>query len=338
MQVRCQKCRFKFNATVPDDGSTIEVVCPRCGERQAVHGEVAPQPVQSVVAQPVRATQPAVAQSDQQTQPAVAQPVQPAQPITPEATVPQPPANQPQPEQPVQQQGPQPVIIYQESKSNTLPIFIIAGVALALIVLGGLWMINRNSKVEYAPNANEATVEAVDTTEALAAVEEVVTDSAAFDDFETEDDTPTNEEFTPRYTSAGYEGFGQLPFVIERQLQQSGLNIAQFAEVKRLGTIRGQMILYEHSDGVRYQLFFDESASSSSALLTGIAISRKSDDPSGDCYHMDYLLDNADYDDRGNIYYNSSTGMYFSPGYKNGRVYCYIYTSYAPSKDPAPRG
>lgn len=319
MQVRCQKCRFKFDATAPDDGSTIEVVCPRCGERQAVHGEAVAQPAQPAVAHPI--------------QPVVEQPVQAT---APEATVPQPPANQPQPEQPGQQQSPQPVIIYQESKSNSLPIFIIAGVALALIVLGGLWMIGRNSKVEYTAN-NEAIVEAVDTTETLAAVEEVVTDTTTFDDFE-DDETPTNEEFTPRYTSAGYEEFGQLPFVIERQLQQSGFNIAQFAEVKSLGTIRGQMILYEHSDGVRYQFFFDESVSSSSALLTGIAISRMSHDPSGDCYHMDYLLDNADYDDRGNIYYNSSTGMYFSPGYKNGRVYCYIYTSYAPSKDPAPRG
>ena len=145
-------------------------------------------------------------------------------------------------------------------------------------------------------------------------------------------------KFIPSYTHPGYDSFAQLPFEIQKQLQNISLNISSFSNVKQNGKSQGNQIIYENNDGVRYQIFFDENVSSSTALVTGIAISRQTNNPSGDCSYIDNRLKNANYSSNGYVYYNNSTGMYFSPGYKNNRVYCYIYMSNAPSKDPAPRG
>ena len=104
-----------------------------------------------------------------------------------------------------------------------------------------------------------------------------------------------------------------------------------------LGKVNGNQIIYEHSDGVRYQFFFDKPVKSPSATLTGIAVSRKTNAPYTYCAELQDALEDQGYYELNTHLFGNGNGMLYSPGYKGDRVYCYIYRPNAPDKSPAPR-
>ena len=328
MNVKCTKCRYKFEIPVRHDGGAVEVVCPRCGHHQVVQlpeqapaqTEIVPNKVVPSAGQPV--TLPPLQAGQAQEQPRVEQPR----------------VEQPMGDGGYQQEAEQPVIIYQESKSNNQPLLIAVIALLVVAIAGFVWLLSQrnNSASADVPLPASQDVETVDTTAVDAVMStEVAADTAAM---QVVDDVPVSSEFEPPYTYSGISNFCQLQFDIEQQISRIGQHISSFGDIKRRSKIRGRQMIYEHSDGVRYQLFFDESVNSSMAILTGIAISRSSSDPYGDCLYMDGELIRRGYDEWStHLYYSGSSEMFFSPGCKGGRVYSYIYMSNALDKGAAPR-
>lgn len=315
MNVQCPQCRYEFDYPDVDRGGVATCICPRCG----VPFEVRPATNQYLSQE----------QMSQQQSPSGALPWQAQE---------QPRVEQPMGDGGYQQEAEQPVIIYQESKSNN-QLLLIAVIALLVVAIAGfVWLLSQrnNSASADVPLPASQDVETVDTTAVDAVMStEVAADTAAM---QVVDDVPVSSEFEPPYTYSGISNFCQLQFDIEQQISRIGQHISSFGDIKRRSKIRGRQMIYEHSDGVRYQLFFDESVNSSMAILTGIAISRSSSDPYGDCLYMDGELIRRGYDEWStHLYYSGSSEMFFSPGCKGGRVYSYIYMSNALDKGAAPR-
>ena len=345
MKVRCKKCHYNFDVAVPADGGVVVAVCPQCGNRMELMsaGETQPQEPIRVEAKPAKpiaapaAEETIVATTAAANQPIKQQPVQPA---------PQPVQQQPVQQQPVQP-AQQPTVVYDPSgsgnegkKSNLVPILLGAIFGL-LVVCAIILFMQREPKEVAAPTettqVEETTAPAVSSVSESAPAsveapaEEVPSVSAVKE---------TSSQFSPQYTSSGVSSFCELPFVIESQLARTGYNVDSFQDVLRKGKVTSgnNMIMYEHSDGVRYQFFFDESPRNSTAILTGIAISRQVSSPHDACMQMDDAFEFNNYSYYGYNLYRGSSGLVFSPGYKGKRVYCYIYMPHAPNKDAAPRG
>ena len=137
--------------------------------------------------------------------------------------------------------------------------------------------------------------------------------------------------------------FRSLVTRIEKSLGRGDANVSLFSTIISMGRLNSgnNMVRYDASDGVRYQLFFDINPRSSSASLTGIAVSVDADYSSAainECQMLeDYLTANSDFSYDSYGMYRSCRDNYVSPGYSGSRVYAYIYKSYAPSKGNAPR-
>ena len=72
-------------------------------------------------------------------------------------------------------------------------------------------------------------------------------------------------------------------------------------------------------------------------MLTGIAVSRKTDKAYTQCAELQDALEDRGYYETDTHIFSGDNGLTYSPGYKGDRVYCYIYRSNAPDKSPAPR-
>lgn len=332
MNVRCKKCHYNFQVAEPVGGGEVIAVCPRCGNRFPL--DMPQQP-----AAPAQPVEPAAT-------------VKPPQPVAPAAPVQQvQPVQQAQPVQTAglqlapQQQAPQPpVIIYsgdaenKGKKSNLVPILL--GVIVGLLIVCAIILFAQKKTNEAAPV--EETVAVTSPAEERASVREAPAAPAVVEEVAPAEEPPmeANVQFSPRYTSSGVSSFCELPFVIESQVESTGYSVDNFQDMLRKGRVTSgnNMIMYENSDGVRYQFFFDESPHHSTALLTGIAISRQVSSPYDACMQMDATFENNSYNYYGHNLYRGSSGLVFSPGYKGKRVYCYIYMPNAPNKEAAPRG
>lgn len=331
MEVRCTKCRFKFNAMIPVDGGHVEFVCPRCGNRFEISGEpnYADKPIKSPKVQTVDTNPISMPRQAQATSVSKQSSAPPAKK-----------SSQPVPHQPQSRAITIPVNDEDSGKKYLTPILI--GVIFGLLVVCAFLFFRSNSD-----KANSQTPSAEYTQGSSAPSSTPVEDVApsrdvpANDDVTVKNQSESYQQFSPSFTSSGVGNFCELPFIIESQLQCTGLSIENFQDMLIRGTCKSgnNMIMYEHSDGVRYQFFFDESPYSSTALLTGIAISRQVSSPYEACMQMDDKFEWENYSNYGsNRFYSSNTGLVFSPGYKGKRVYCYIYMPNAPNKEAAPRG
>lgn len=232
-----------------------------------------------------------------------------------------------------------------QSSSKKTPL-IIAAAILALAVLGGLgwwWMNNRASTsepTEEPPAVTAQTTDSVTTSEATVGEAFEPTEGAPID--KEGDDNEANEMdnkgvFAPRHAPSGSQGFSNMVLSVENLLRESGVSVNSFADMRALGKVNGNQILYEHSDGVRYQFFFDKPVKNTSAVLTGIAVSRKTDKAYTQCAELQDALEDRGYYETDTHLFSGDNGLTYSPGYKGNRVYCYIYRSNAPDKSPAPR-
>ncbi len=330
------------------------VWCPDLGMQQWMPAGQVPQlaalfvPVQPVQQQPVEqpVQQQPIEQPVQQQpveQPVQHQPVE--QPVQQQPV--QQPVQQPYQQQPYQQQPYQPMQQpnAQQSSSKKTPL-IIAAAILALAVLGGLgwwWMNNRartDEPIEEPPAVTAQTTDSVTTSEATVGEAFEPTEGAPID--KEGDDNEANEMdnkgvFAPRHAPSGSQGFSNMVLSVENLLRESGVSVNSFADMRALGKVNGNQILYEHSDGVRYQFFFDKPVKNTSAVLTGIAVSRKTDKAYTQCAELQDALEDRGYYETDTHLFSGDNGLTYSPGYKGNRVYCYIYRSNAPDKSPAPR-
>lgn len=331
MEVRCTKCRFRFNAMIPVDRDHVDIVCPRCGNQFEISGEsnVTDKQNKSPKAQTMDSSSILMPRQAQTT------------------SVPKPSSNPPakKASQPVPHQRQSETVIIpvkdeDSGKKYLIPILI--GVIFGLLVVCAFLFGRSNSD-----KANNQTPSATYTQSVSAPSSTPVEEATPGRDVPANDEVPvknhseSNQQFSPSFTSSGVGNFCELPFIIESQLQRTGLSVENFQDMLSRGTCKSDnnMIMYEHSDGVRYQFFFDESPYSSTALLTGIAISRQVSSPYEACMQLDDIFERENYSNYGsNRFYSSSTGLVFSPGYKGKRVYCYIYMPNAPNKEAAPRG
>lgn len=169
MNVKCPKCRFKFEVTAPPEGGSVEYVCPRCGTK-FTHDFPVPE-------------KPAPEQEPDATQVASAE-------LTPEQPVQQPVEGTPE--------ARQTVYYYEEPESGgnrSKALWIILGVAAGIVILAAAAFLLPDL---LSGKSSEPETELVDTT---AVVEEVIeaTDSEETVKNEIESMWGSNEALSPEF-------------------------------------------------------------------------------------------------------------------------------------------